>query len=308
MLKNNIGRILAYSFLAFLVFYVAANPNLLKPLLEVSPTIIILISMLKVGLMLVNGLFTKLTLEVFGITISHKESSYISLISSLGNYFGPLLGGMGVRAAYLKNKYGLALTHFAGTLYGYYLVTFFSTAIVGLVSLWFIYRQTGVSSPVVAVILLAVVALTGLLLVIRLPNSSRFSEKKYIGTIYRRLSQVNEGWEKLLSHKGLIGRLLLLSLIVFVIGLLVVYLEFLALGFDVRFVPLVLYAVLGSLSVLVSFTPGAIGVKEAVYVFSASVILLSPGDILQLAALDRSITIGTLILSYLYLQYTHKEK
>jgi uncharacterized protein (TIRG00374 family) len=303
MLKNSLGRILAYGFLAFLVYYVATNPDLLKPLLEVSPIVIILIGLLKLILMLINGLFTKLTLEAFDISISQKESAYISLLSSLGNYFGPLLGGMGVRAAYLKQKYGFAITHFAGTIYGYYLVTFFTTALIGLISLWVINAQTGASSSVVTAALVAITSATGVLLIIRLPQNSQLSNKRYLGWIYRRLSQVNEGWEKLLSHPGLIGRLLLLSLVVFLIGLGIVYLEFLALGLSVSTAALVLYAVLGSLSVLVSFTPGAIGIREAVYVFSAGVLALTNSQILQVAAIDRGTAVMVLLLSYVYLQF-----
>lgn len=309
MLKNNIGRILGYVFLAFLVYYLYSNQELLEPLKSISLLSIIGISILKITLLLANGLFTKITLEAFEIKISHRESAYISLLSSLGNYFGPLLGGMGVRAGYLKKKYGLALTHFAGTIYGYYLITFFSIALIGLLSTAAIYYQSSSSSFLVTLSLLTVFATTGLLMLLRVKiNSQTNNNKTIIDKIRKRVSQVNEGWLILSNKKGLLTKLLALSMLVFLIGLFVNYVEFKILKLNTYLWPLILYSVIGSLSILLSFTPGAIGIRESLYLLSTGVLMVTSENIIQLAAIDRGISILVLAICFVFLQLVTKNK
>lgn len=303
MVKGKLGNILAFAFLVFLICYLVINDQILRPLLEVPVPLLLCIGFLYAVQIVVSGLFTKVVLSVFNTEISHKESSYIALISSIGNYFGPLLGGLGVRAAYLKKKYNFSLSYYVGTIYGYYLITFFSTSIIALMSLGFIYMETGKFSWVVASSMLSIAVLTLLLFFIKLPKWPALERRKFIGGIYKRALQAHQGWEILLQHKGLLKKLLLIAVAAYSVGLITFYLEFRALGLQVPLTSVILYSALGSMSLLISFTPGAIGIRESIYIFSASILALSNTEILQLAAIDRGINILVLLTGFIILQF-----
>lgn len=308
MLRQKLGSIIALAFLIFLVAYTVANRELLEPLLNVSVPILIAITTIKIAQIFINGLFTKVTLDAFDKPISHKESAYIALLSSLGNYFGPLLGGMGVRAAYLKKQHGFALTHFVGTLYGYYLVNFFITALIGLIGAAIVYQTAGVYSLVIILLFLGIMVSTGILFFLKVPKISGFEKRRYIGKVYKRLNQISEGWEILASNKILFGKLLAVGLALFMVGLATAYFEFQALHINVGVGALLLYTTLGALSLLVSFTPGAIGIRESIYFIFSSVLLISNSQVLQLAAIDRGISLSVLLIAYIYLQFIQKRR
>lgn len=303
MLKQKAGSIVALLFLIFLISYTVANREMLTPLLEVSLPAVCFIALIKVTQIFFSGLFTKITLDAFDKPISHRESAYIALLSSLGNYFGPLLGGMGVRATYLKRKYDFSFTHFVGTLYGYYLITFFTTALIGLLGCWLVYDESKIYSPAVVFTFLGIMLATGILFIVKVPKIAGLNEKKYTGKLYKRFNQVSEGWTILTSSKRLFAKLLLVGFGSLCIGLLTTYIEFKALGLSLTLGALLLYTTLGSVSVLVSFTPGAIGIRETIYIISSSVLMLSNNEILQLAAVDRGVALSVLVLAYIYLQF-----
>lgn len=305
MLKK-IGRLLALLFLLFLIAYALTNKEAFKPLTEIPLILVVLIGLLKVVVIFINGLYTKITLDAFDKPISHKESSYIALLSSLGNYFGPILGGMGVRATYLKTKHGFALTHFVGTLYGYYLISFFTVSIIGLVGLWLVYSQNDVYSITVFAAFSIVTLSTGALFFIKIPKTNKYKKYKFANITYKRLKQLSEGWEVLAQNSSLLFRLLILGFCTIIIAIITAYLEFIALDLPITFGGLLLYATLGAFSILVSFTPGAIGIRESIYIFSSDILNLSNAQILQLAAIDRGVALLILVLSYIYLQFLQK--
>lgn len=308
MLKKKFGSIFAILFLLFLVGYTFANKEILKPLLSASLPLVFVVALMKIAQIFINGLYTKFTLDAFKKTITYKESSYIAMISSLGNYFGPLLGGMGVRATYLKKKHSLSVAHFVGTLYGYYLITFFTTALIGLAGCALVYFEQDAYSWIVILSFMAVMVATGVLFFVKVPKTDRYKNRKYLGSIYAKLMQVNEGWEYIINHKGLLTKLLVLGFSMLVISFATSFLEFEILGLDKTLGGLLVYTAIGGMSLLVSVTPGAIGVRESLYIFSASILLLTNAEILQLASIDRGISLAVLMVTYVYLQFTKRIK
>jgi uncharacterized membrane protein YbhN (UPF0104 family) len=307
MNKKNIGNIFALIFLIFLVLYLYHNKEILDSLLNLSIGTLVLITILKIFTLIINGSFTKITLEGFGKRISHKESTYISLISTIGNYFGPLLGGAGIRAAYLKKKHGFALTHFAGTLYGYYLMSFFVSAIIGLLGMILLYIFYGSFSLVLTLGFVLVIFMSITLTAINVPKNKNIKNKFFV-KFYKRLLQVDEGWDTLRNSPKLMFRLLGNNLLIIIVSIIITFVEFNALGINITFPSLLLYSALGTLSLLVSFTPGAIRIKEAIFIFSSSTLMISNSDIIKVAVLDRGITLVILLISYMYLQFLSKIK
>jgi len=70
----------------------------------------------------INGLFVLRLLKGFGRLIGGMESFYISIISSLANYFIPMQGGAAIRSVYLKKTLNFPYAHFIASWGGYSLV------------------------------------------------------------------------------------------------------------------------------------------------------------------------------------------
>jgi glycosyltransferase involved in cell wall biosynthesis len=304
--QKNLGSIFAVMFLAFLISYLFLNKSILEPLLKITPIFLLSIGLAYTAQIVVNGLFTKVTLAAFDKKMSLKESSYVSLITSLGNYFGPLMGGLGVRGAYLKKKHSFPIAHFLGTLYGYYLITFFTTGVIGLTSLGLIYLKNGSLSLIATGVFLGIVVATGALFFIKVPRITNKDNRFFKSKLYINLLKVSEGWEKLAGSKSLMKNLIALGVVAYFVGLATFKLEFMALDISISTPGLLLYSALGSVSLLLSLTPGAIGIRESLFLFTSNVLGLSSGEIFQLAAIDRGINILVLVVGYIYIRQVSK--
>ena len=74
------------------------------------------------------------------------------------------------------------------------------------------------------------------------------------------------------------------------------YLQFRVFGFDIDFIKCLFLASLGSLSILISITPAGLGINEAVIVFSALTIGITPAQSLLVALLGRVISFLVLFI------------
>ncbi|MBI4948363.1 flippase-like domain-containing protein [Candidatus Berkelbacteria bacterium] len=297
--KQNIGRIFSVLFLIYLLFYLSANKTLAEPLLAIPVIYIIVICSLKFVEIFINGLFTKLILREFGKKIGNKESFYISLLSTIGNYFGPILGGAGIRAVYLKNKYKFNYSDFIGSLYGYYIISFLIISILGLISSL---NLSGSITNSLSIFYSGILLFTLFLIFIRLPEKIIDNKASVLSVLYGKILLIQNGWIKIKQSKLLIINFILLGVTISFLGIIGTYLQFKSLGLAINIPAIVIYSTLSSLSILISITPGAIGVREAIFILVSSQLFLKTDDILQLSAIDRGATIIVLVLLYLVSQ------
>lgn len=287
--------------LALFAWYLWKNSNDFKFLLSISPALIVSIAVLKLLNIANSGQFMKHVLAVYDKAIPTWESFYISLLSSMGNFFGPYLGGASIRAVYLKNKYNFTYTKFMASLSGYYFITFLIYSVLGLVALGVIHVQGGVYSWLVyaalSVWLLSTILLGGI------RNLDVVVDKLggRVGLLRRILHRINEivkGWRLVKDDKRLVRRLYIITAFGFLISLATSYLEFKAVGAKTVLAPLALYVALATFSMLLSITPSSIGVREAIFIFSSSLLGLTTEQILQIAIIDRGITFLVMAITY----------
>ncbi len=301
--KNNANLIITLVFFSLLGWYFINNREALKSLMEVPWWVVVLLLALKASRIFVTGLFTKFTLEAFDRKMSYKEANYLSLLSSIGNFFGPILGGASVRAVYLKKKHNFEYSKFISTLYGFYIVTFISNALIGLILVGS-FLLHGKESPELWVVtsIFVFIFLANLALVV-IPGKLLHRIVELLGFLPKRLVKIANlmisGWETIRTDKRLIAKLFLLNLVIatmIVVESTVLYQLFIN---SWQLSSVVLYSILGTLSTLVSVTPGSVGVKEAIFLFSSSVTSITPDQILQMATIDRSATFLLLLISYI---------
>lgn len=281
--------------------YFAGNKEALTGLTSISIPPLIFLSVAKLLRILTAGIFTKITLRAFEKDISISETNYLAILTAVGNFFGPLLGGASIRAIYLKTKHGFQYSKFVSTMYGYYVITFTVYSAIGLLLLMNTFNLYGaVEGFQLAMLLLVGVFLAGLV-AISLPTKYglRVANMKRISSAGKYIRMAVNGWAVIKSHHGMLRKLILLSLAV----LFLASLESLALytlfvdGFVLSSV--ILYTILGAFSMLISLTPGAIGIKEGVYLILSSVLLISNEQVIQMATVDRSVAFLLLFVLFI---------
>ncbi len=300
--KKNANLIITLLFFGLLGWYFINNREALSSLMEVPFWVVLLLLVMKGSRIFITGLFTKFTLDAFGKKMTYGEVNYLSLLSSIGNFFGPILGGASIRAVYLKKKHDFEYSKFISTLYGFYIVTFLTNALIGLLLVINYGMKVGGSTELWSVAAVFLFIFLANLALVAIPAKVLHNIVGLFKFLPKRLIKITDlmigGWETIRVNHKLLFKLFLLNIAitsVIMVESTVLYYQFVD---NWQLTSVLLYTILGTLSTLVSVTPGAVGVKEAIFLFSASVTVLAPEQILQMATVDRSATFLLLIISY----------
>lgn len=298
--KKQIRVLLTLAVLLIFIIYFVFNYRSFRPLLHLDPYFLILIAAGNILAILINGLFTKFILQPFRKHIPIGESFYVSLISSVGNFFAPVGAGFGFRAVYLKRKFGLPYSDYISTLSGNYILVFLVDSFFGLVSLYLLRSHSGHKEYGVLVAVFLVIFLVSLVMSIfkiRIGSADRF-KNRHLRRLFTILYQVLQGWNHITSHKKLMVRLVFLTFSGLSLTAVMTWLIIHSLHLTVAFAPLVLFSVLSSLSLFINLTPANLGVKEAIYLFSSTVLGFSVPQILSIALIDRGVLFLVLLLAW----------
>ncbi|MDX9738974.1 MAG: lysylphosphatidylglycerol synthase transmembrane domain-containing protein [Candidatus Dojkabacteria bacterium] len=297
MKKNILSITLTITVLLLFGIYLYSNPQILIILKDISPIFLLIIMALFLLLFLLEGIFIKVTLDIFDKHIDLKEAYYLSTVSRIGNYLLPMRAGAIFRATYLKNKYQFEYSKFLSTLYAYYILLFLLNSILALLVLLFKYLSLSIFYPVITVFF--IVLLLGTLFVILFRKKIPTREGKGLKYINKGVKVFNKfltSWDMIVKRKKLFLSLLLLTMGNILINGVIFYVEFLSLKIDINILDIVLYTCLSGVSLLVSITPGSLGLREAIFLFTSESIGLSQDQIMQLAFLDRGILFLLLLL------------
>jgi len=140
--------------------------------------------------------------------------------------------------------------------------------------------------------------ITFFLSIYKIPKSI-FSRRFHITLIdrfFKSLQKVIIGWNNISQNKILLVKLFTLSVISLVIAFLISYLEFNSIGLSIPIEHLILYICLSLASLLISLTPGSIGIKEGILFLSSGIIGITNEQVLQVAVIDRGIQFVVLII------------
>lgn len=283
--------------LAVFAWYGATHREIFTALGKVALWTLVVIAILRLVRFFLNGLFTKITAEAFTDKFTIRESYMISIITAVGNFFGPLFGGLGLRALYLKKYHNLPISKFTSTLAGYYLIMFMLNSLLAIGSILALGR-TGQTGYLIAFFGLWFIALLGFAFM-RLPkaNHLKFLTGNRIGKlIYKVLREVDDGWRVLLADKMLMIRLVVLTIITLAVTYVMIYFEFFALGIHAGFAAVGLYTALTQAAILLSVTPDNVGFREAILLLVATTIGVGSVEIVQISVIDRGIQFVLLLL------------
>lgn len=288
--NKNLRILLTLVVIAAFVLYFVFNADKFKPLTHINALFLLLIALGDITSIFINGLFTKFILRPFNKSIPMLESFYVSLISSVGNFFAPVGAGFGFRAIYLKQKFKVPYTEYIATLAGNYIIVFLSNSFFGLLSLYLLRSHKNSQYSLLVLVFAGIFATSLTLSLVKIPLG--FAQKqrfKFLRTFLDHLAIVTKGWNHIISHKKLMLQLIGLSALSLPLTMGITWTIIHSLHFSISLAPLILFSVLGSLSLFINITPANLGVKEAIYLFSSHVLGFSVSQILSIALVDRGV-------------------
>lgn len=275
---------------AALWFILSRREVILPHLRQISPLFLALISLAAVCHLFLEALRFRYLLEVFELVVPFREWFGLTVCNAMFSYYLPVRGGGALRAVYLKHRYGFPYSRYASLLAGSTLICFSLSAAVGLTSLTLLSLVAGERFPRLFWVVLALLAASvGGMALLGLCGGRR------IGTPSTRLNAVIVNFTDGLPRYRtggrpvvLFGLFHLLSLLLLAVRL---WLAFLAIGIAAGPLRVLVMQSLASCSLVLSATPGNIGITEGIVV-SAAGLMKVPADTAALAALlDRAVVV-----------------
>jgi uncharacterized protein (TIRG00374 family) len=136
---------------------------------------------------------------------------------------------------------------------------------------------------------------------VRIPFEKIFKDKEsFLGKVIGFLDRFMKSWDRIVKNKKLLFQLFFITLIYIILNTVIVYFEFISLDIFIDIENLFLYSALSGVSLLVSLTPGSLGIREAVFLISSQSIDLDQEQILQLAIVDRGILFILLFIMMIF--------
>lgn len=300
-MKKHLSTFVTLGFLALFIGYGLLHREIFTSLTHVAIWALVIIIIGKLIDIYTTGLFAQWTVEAFTDRMTLAESFKVGVLTTIGNFFGPLFGGLGFRAIYLKKYHKLPYAKFTATLIAYFLIMFQFNNLLAIGSLLVLPR----SHESLYTLLFFILWLIGfgILSIMRLPKRERLARlerNKFARIIIKVLYDIETGWKLILSRRQLLVRMAVLAVINLVALYATNYIEFAALHIHTTPAAMGLYTAIVQASMLISLTPGAVGIREAALILLGLTLGISNQQIIQVAILDRGINfvlLGILALS-----------
>ena len=276
--------------LGLFIWYFINNINDFRALLMIPWWSAVVVVMAIVVSIIANGYFIKLIMHASHLEISQVNATKASIISAVGNFFFPTGVGSIAQARYLKSSHHFSYTKYITSLSGNYILIFLVNGLLGLLALLFIPHNSTDPSYWTMLVIFSVMAGVNLCFAIfGVPTLSAKGQTRY--AYVRRLkdviNRVAQGWNDLIKNKKLIILLTILILVNFIVSMIVGYFSMLAINVHVGFWPLVLYGTLGAITLVLNVTPGSVGVREGVILFTMGLVGLTVPQVLMVSIIER---------------------
>ena len=305
--KKNISNILLLAFFIALAWYIKENKEDFIQLRYINLWYILGAIILRILQLFLSGAFIKIIVNKYLVNnaITTFESFYISVFSAVGNFFGFMQSGAGIRAVYLKTKYGLSLSKFTMTILIHYTITFLVFGTAGLVALFCLGNLDW--RFIIPMFILSYGAL-GFVMV----NRIKLIDKIISNKVFKRFHNLFELLRQLPSDvrqkPGMFVTLSFLYVLRFMLAMMIQLLFFKSIDIDVSFFALMLYTSLSRLPIIVNITPAALGFREAILLLAQNLVSLDTSSILKLAIIERTIFVIVLTCTFILTSLVKKTK
>ncbi len=268
----------------FAVLYVRSNWGSFRNLEFEEPYLILFL----IPLFLVNYFLTSLVnlelLKGLGVKLKKSETFGLSIITGFYNLITPFHGGAAARAVYLKKRHDFSYMKFLVSLSAVYVLIFFIASLFGLLasSLYF-YRSGSFNLIILLIFVIPFVFFGGII---------AFSPKVKASKNHKlnKIIDLINSWHSLKSNRRIIFLVSLYTIVQMFISALSLYFQFRIFGYDLSLFRAVMLVNISYLSIVLSLTPGNLGVSEIITVLSASGVQIPATYSLSSALLGRAVS------------------
>lgn len=288
--KKLISTAILIAIAGFFIYYIYNNLSDFKQLTFANPFYLIALILLFLVSYIFISIITKNLLHPFGIHLKKLEVFALSIATGFYNLITPFRGGAIIRAKYLKEKYSFSYSDFLATLSASYVLVFFIGSFLGIISIFWIYFSEEIFSYILFIIFLGI--FIPMLLIILFSPKIPESKNKWINQFVN----IINGWNKIKNNKRIILITSIFTLFQLLIWAFMFYLQFGVFGFEITFAKALFFASLGNISLLISITPANLGITEAITIFSANTIGITPLQSLPITILGRAVQMIVLFI------------
>jgi uncharacterized membrane protein YbhN (UPF0104 family) len=267
--KKPLAIIIIVLSLVLLVIYTVLHPELIAHLMRTDPRILVILFVLY-GLIIITQLFIMLAvIRLCGKQLGLKRGVLLSIYSTLINFFGPLQSGPSARAVYLKATIKLRIRDYI------------------LATMYYYFAFAAISGSLLFINTLPILSVLGIVfsIIITIIGTKRLhfdKLSKYIFIIY-----IVTAFQVLITAT-------------------IYYLELNVTSTShYTASQAFVYTASANLSMFVSITPGAIGIREAFVVFAQSLHHIPLVSIVAAGVLDRAFYIVFLLILFIFTSGIH---
>lgn len=275
----------------------AINPSHLWVLIATIPFIL--------ASLYATGTINELAIEPHGVKVTRAELFGLASITRFINQFAPAYAGASARGVYFKKKYNVSYTKFSSSFVVTNILQLIVSGILAVVLYAAVHDFQLDVSQLLLVSLIVVVLITTL--IVPMGVASRILKSLYSRFAFKileRLSVFPTEFAKVRSHPGVLFRTVIWILIMMLASGSLLYFIYEAIGSPISFVSALFIGALGAWGLVLSITPGGLGVQEGVMALAASIIGVDVPTTVVAALLLR--VIMTLATGLLALYYTPK--
>jgi uncharacterized membrane protein YbhN (UPF0104 family) len=268
--KRVVSAVIIAGSLAFLVSYTIAHPSVINSVIHTDPRVLLLLLVLYIGIVGTHFTIMYVTIRLCKKDLPIKNGIFLTIYSVVGNFFGPLQSGPGIRAVYLKRKIGLRVRDYTlATLFYYFAFASLNGSLL-LINSWPLLTLLGFIVSVVLIVLGTKWLHFGSL--------SRFVFVIFMTTIIQ---------------------IILMTTIYFI------ELHATSPSANYSYLQALVYSASANLSLFVSLTPGGIGIRESFIVFAQSLHHIPFSSVITAGILDRAFYILFLVLLFIFSSSMH---
>ena len=289
-MKKNIGTIIILTTIIIASTYIFSKAEDLLVLEKVSLINLCFLLLLSFTAVLANGCQFKYLSRMFHIKLTFTEWFGLTVANTMFNYFTPARGGMIARALYMKKRHNLALSEYssmiAGVFWFNFLISSLSAVVVGL-SCYFSLDELYKVIIIFSLGLLFLCIVMGFVLSRTNLSNLPISNER----IQNILSLAGQGLHRFKNNTRLLVPICLFCLCFLLLSAARLYWAFLSVGINVHWLKILLVQAFVGLSLVVSITPGNLGVKEGIIGLFARVLGISIEQAILGALVDRIIMV-----------------
>ncbi len=248
----------------------------------VNPLAILPVTLFMFLFLIVNGLVNYIILRGYSVPVSLGVSVGLTSANAVGNLILPMRGGTVSNAVFLRKKYNFSYSLFLALLSAIYIIIFWTSSLFGIIVMVLQKHMRGQDIPINLFIFFVLVFIFFSVIILFSPE---IPLTKY--NFINKFIQILNNWQLINKNREIIASLIFLTILNILITALFTYFEFILIGEEIAFDKLIIYAIFSGFSLLVSITPGNIGIRESFSMYSALVLGITLPVVLVVSVVDR---------------------